>query len=106
MTLDNFLSHAQVRTNDAMNAYVQATGSAAGVNAANVTALGADGRLFKKLVGTAIPNTAIPAAGIPAARVSGNDIATVTQLTNDTPGSAAVTTNTRYVAYSNDATGH
>ena len=30
---------------------------------------------------------------------------TVTQLTNDTPGSAAVTTNTRYVAYSNDATG-
>jgi len=32
MTLDNFLSHAQVRTNDAMNAYIQArTGSAAGV---------------------------------------------------------------------------
>ncbi|MDC0640100.1 flagellar hook-basal body complex protein [Planktomarina temperata] len=105
MTLDNFLSHAQVRTNDAMNAYVQATGSAAGVNAANVTALGADGRLFKKLVGTAIPNTAIPAAGIPAARISGNDIATVTQLTNNTVGSDAVTTNTRYVAYSNDATG-
>ena len=84
---------------------VQATGSAAGVNAANVTALGADGRLFKKLVGTAIPNTAIPAAGVPAARVSGNDIVTVTQLTNDTPGSDAVTPNTRYVAYSNDATG-
>ena len=105
MTLDNFLSHAQVRTNDAMNAYVQATDSAAGVNAANVTALGADGRLFKKLVGTAIPNTAIPAAGIPVARVSGNDIATVTQLTNDTPGSDAVTTTLRYVAYSNDATG-
>ena len=74
MTLDNFLSHAQVRTNDAMNAYVQATGSAAGVNAANVTALGADGRLFKKLVGTAIPNTAIPAAGDSCCRVSGNDI--------------------------------
>ena len=105
MTLDNFLSHAQVRINDSMNAYVQATGSAAGVNAANVTALGADGRLFKKLVGTAIPNTAIPALGVPAARVSGNDIVTVTQLTNDTPGSATVTSNTRYVAYSNDATG-
>jgi len=105
MTLDNFLSHAQVRINDEMNAYVQATGSAAGVNAANVTALGADGRLFKKLVGTAIPNTAIPASGVPSARVSGNDIATVTQLTNNTVGSATVTTNTRYVAYSNDATG-
>ncbi|MDC1494384.1 flagellar hook-basal body complex protein [Planktomarina temperata] len=105
MTLDNFLSHAQVRTNDTMNAFVQATGAPAGVNVANVTALGADGRLFKKLVGTAIPNTAIPALGVPAARVSGNDIVTVTQLTNDTPGSAAVTSTTRYVAYSNDATG-
>jgi flagellar hook protein FlgE len=105
MTLDNFLSHAQVRINDTMNAYIQANGSAAGIDAAKVTALGADGRIFKKLVGTAIPNTAIPATGIPVARVSGNDIITVTQKTNNTPGSATVTSTTRFVAYSNDATG-
>jgi flagellar hook protein FlgE len=105
MTLDNFLSHAQVRTNDAMNAYIQPNGNAAGVDSTKVSALGADGRLFKKLVGTAIPNTAIPATGIPSARISGNDIITVTQKTNNTPGNNAVTTTNRFVAYSNDSTG-
>ena len=52
MTQTNFLSHAQVRINDELNAYIHEVGGAgaAGVNAANVAALNADGRLFKKLV--------------------------------------------------------
>jgi flagellar hook protein FlgE len=105
MTQSNFLSHAQVRINDELNAYIHEVGGAgaAGVNAANVAALKADGRLFKKLVSGTIPNTAIPAAGVPVARITGNDIATVTHKTNDALGN--VVTTSRYLAYSNDATG-
>ena len=106
MTHENFLSHAQVRINDSMNKYVQAPGSTAGVDAAKVTALNADGRLFKKLVASAIPTTAIPASGVPTARISGNDIITVNQKQNLTIGdNTTVTTTPRYVAYSNDTTG-
>ena len=105
MTKGNFLSHAQVRINDEMNSYIHEVGGqgAAGVNAANVTALNADGKLFKKLVSGAIPNTAIPATGVPVARITGNDIVTVTQKTNAV-GGGVVTTN-RFVAYSNDTLG-
>ena len=81
MSRDNFLSHAQVRINDEMNKYVQATGGAgaAGVDTAKITALQADGILFKKLKSGIIPKTAVPAFGQPAARLSGNDIVKVTK---------------------------
>ena len=93
MTKGNFLSHAQVRINDEMNSYIHEVGGqgAAGVNAANVTALNADGKLFKKLVSGAIPNTAIPATGVPVARITGNDIVTVTQKTNAVGGGVVTT---------------
>ena len=103
MTRDNFLSHAQVRINDEMNAYVQATGGAgaAGVDTAKITALKADGILFKKLKSGVIPKTAVPASGQPAARISGNDIVKVTHKEGAIGGGAGVT---RFVAYSNDST--
>ena len=65
MTRDNFLSHTQRVVNDSMNSYIHEVGGAgaAGVNIANVTALGADGRIFKKLVSGEIPPAAIPKAG-------------------------------------------
>ena len=121
MTRDTFLSHAQVRMNDSMNGYIQAAGTqtsgapgaGAGVNLTRVADLNADGKLFKKLVGSEIPKTDIPKTGVPAAsastntlRMTGNDIITVTQKTG-----AGVTSNctgqnifTRYVAYANDST--
>ncbi|MDE0783911.1 MAG: flagellar hook-basal body complex protein, partial [Planktomarina sp.] len=104
MSRDNFLSHAQVRVNDSMNAYIHEVGGAgaAGVNVANITAVNADGRLFKKLVSGAIPNTAVPKAGAPVARLSGNDIVKVTQIEGDV---GALVTSTRFVAYANDSAG-
>jgi len=121
MTRDTFLSHAQVRTNDAMNGYIQAagtattgaTGAGAGVNATRVADLNADGKLFKKLAGSEISKTDIPKLGIPTAaagtpgtlRMTGNDIFTVTQKIGAGTGGAGVESFTRYVAYSNDTTG-
>ena len=88
LEMNTFLSHAQMKMNDAMNAYIQGD-TPAGVDAANVSALGVDGRMFKKLVGGAgIPKSAIP---------TGNDIITVLQKEGDgTPDAVD-----RYVAYSN-----
>ena len=88
LEMNTFLSHAQMKMNDAMNAYIQGD-TPAGVDAANVSALGVDGRMFKKLVGGAgIPGSAIP---------TGNDIITVLQKEGDgTPDAVD-----RYVAYSN-----
>jgi flagellar hook protein FlgE len=118
MTRETFLSHAQVRINDSMNGYIQAdsnastnpAGPGAGVNAAKVTALNADGKLFKKLVGGEISKTDIPKAGVPAAsannlRTSGNDIVTVIQNTGAGTLTDGVDQFTRYVAYSNDSDG-
>ena len=96
MTQENFLSHTQRRINDSMNAYVQATGTPAGINAANITALGADGKMFKKAVSGPIPPAAIP---------TGNDIVKVTHKTGTSVGASNIVTTTRYVAYSNDIAG-
>ena len=106
MTKGNFLTHAQVRINDEMNSYIHAVGGegAAGVDVSKVTALKADGKLFKKLVSGAIPNTAIPKAGVPAARITGNDIVTVTHKTNAADNTTVISTD-RFVAYSNDTLG-
>ena len=59
LDMDTFLVHAQLKLTEAMNTYIQGTGgntadNLAGVNAAQIDDLGADGRLFKKLKGTAI----------------------------------------------------
>jgi len=122
MTRDTFLSHAQVRMNDSMNEYIQAAGTqtlnapgaGAGVNLTRVADLNADGKIFKKLVGSEIPKTDIPKAGVPAAsastntlRMTGNDIITVTQKTGAGTTASGTGQNifTRYVAYSNDSTG-
>jgi flagellar hook protein FlgE len=118
MTKATFLSHAQARINDSMNGYIQAASNAstnpagpgAGVDTTKVTALNADGKLFKKLVGGEISKTDIPKAGVPAAsannlRTSGNDIVTVIQNTGAGTGSAGTDQFTRYVAYSNDSDG-
>ena len=96
MTQENFLSHTQRRINDSMNAYIQAAGTPAGINPANITALGADGKMFKKAVSGPIPVAAIP---------TGNDIVKVTHKTGTSVGASNIVTTTRYVAYSNDIAG-
>ena len=100
LDMDTFLIHAQLKLSEAMNTYVRGTGGATpaanlgGVNATKIDDLGADGRLFKKLLGGKIDNTDIP---------SGNDIFTVLQKEGDTTdaGYGANQVNTRHVAYSN-----
>jgi flagellar hook protein FlgE len=102
MTRDNFLVHTQDRINDEMNAFIQKKiggVDAAGVDLASITALQADGKIFKKIVAGPILNTAIP---------TGNAIIEVIQKQGDTAGSPIATrqtTNVRYLGYSNDATG-
>ena len=68
--------------NDSMNGIFKllvrrrgAPGAGAGVNATKVADLNADGKLFKKLVGSEISKTDIPKTGVPAAaaRHSAND---------------------------------
>ena len=86
-------------------------GAGAGVNATKVADLNADGKLFKKLVGSEISKTDIPKTGVPAAadpgtlRMTGNDIVTVTQKTGAGTVGAGTDIFTRYVAYSNDSDG-
>jgi len=99
LSTDRFLVHAQLKLTEAMNTYVQGTGGTAaanlgGVNATQIDDLGADGRLFKRLVGGEIDNTDVP---------TGNDIFTVIQKEGDTADAnyAADQVNTRHVAYSN-----
>ena len=97
LEMNTFLSHAQVKITEAMNTYIQGASPADpdGVNATNVAALGADGRLFKKLVaGSTVPLNAIP---------TGNDIITITHKEGDVVGGATnpQTSTERYVAYSN-----
>jgi flagellar hook protein FlgE len=110
---DTFLAHTQARINDEMNKYIQAVDAGgaggiyagAGVNATNVSALGADGKLFKKLLGTEIPTVDVPKIGFGATvnRVSGDDIARVIHKENI--GGGATSTTNRFVAYSNDVSG-
>ncbi|MDB4841228.1 flagellar hook-basal body complex protein [Planktomarina sp.] len=98
LDMDTFLVHAQLKLTEAMNTYIQGTGGTtadnlAGVNATQIDDLGADGRLFKKLKGTAIDATDIP---------TGNDIFEVTQKEGDSGDANYVAAGTkRHVAYSN-----
>ena len=98
LDMDTFLVHAQLKLTEAMNTYIQGTGGTAadnlaGVNGTQIDDLGADGRLFKKLKGTAIDPTAIP---------TGNDIFEVTQKEGDSADANYVVAGTiRHVAYSN-----
>jgi flagellar hook protein FlgE len=59
LVLDDFLTHAQILMTEGLNNY---TRSGAGADATKSTELNVNGRLFKKAVGTAIPNNAIPTA--------------------------------------------
>ena len=81
MVMDDFLTHAQLRINTELNEYIQ---DGIGVDATKVGNVGADGRLFKKALGTQI--TAAPA---------NFDVLTV----DHTDGAAS--TATRYIGYSN-----
>ena len=103
LTRDSFLTHAQVKITETMNSYIHSTGAAgsAGVNAANVTALKTDGKLFKTLTGTAIPTSTVSPP-------VGNDIFEITHKEGDTAAAAApntLKTTTRFIAYNNDTTG-
>ena len=54
MDMDTFLSHAQVRMNDEMNAYIQHGTNLEQADTTKVAALGVDGKLFKKTTGLAM----------------------------------------------------
>ena len=56
--MDAFLTHAQIKMTDALNAYAQDANDADGVDGTRAAELGIDGRMFKKVVGSAI--TAAP----------------------------------------------
>ena len=51
MKMDTFLSHAQRLITNQLNAYIQDPADTDGVDATKVTNIGADGKLFKKVVG-------------------------------------------------------
>ena len=94
LEINTFLSHAQVKITEAMNAYIQGD-DVNGVNSENIDELGVDGVLFKKLVGgSTVPTNAIP---------TGNDIITITHNEGDTAESETdpLTSSDRYIAYSN-----
>ena len=59
LVLEDFLTHAQILMTEGLNGY---TRDGAGADATKSTELNVNGRLFKKAVGTAIPNNAIPTA--------------------------------------------
>jgi len=52
MKMDTFLSHAQRLITNQLNAYIQDPADADGVDAVKVANIGADGKLFKKFMGT------------------------------------------------------
>ena len=59
LVLEDFLTHAQILMTEGLNGY---TRDGVGADATKATELNVNGRLFKKAVGTAIPNNAIPTA--------------------------------------------
>ena len=84
MTMNTFLSHAQRLITNELNSYIQDPADTDGVDVTKVGNIGAEGKLFKKVIG----NTAITA---PPANF---DVISVNHTNN------AVTT-PRYLAYSN-----
>jgi flagellar hook protein FlgE len=89
MDMPTFLQHAQVRMNEEMNKYIQDTANPQRPDATRVAALeGADGKLFKKIVGDSITqSTTLPPTGY--------DILELNQIDD------AGVTNKRFVAWSN-----
>ncbi|MDE0784370.1 MAG: hypothetical protein OSB34_14475, partial [Planktomarina sp.] len=99
MDMPTLLTHAQVRMSDAMNSYIQHSTNTEQADATAVTALGVDGKLFKKTVGATMlqSKAANPWDNQPP---PGQDILRVSHLEGDTTKS----TNTsikRFVGYSN-----
>ena len=57
MKMDTFLSHAQRLMTNQLNAYIQDPADTDGVDATKVDNIGADGKLFKKVVANAAITT-------------------------------------------------
>ena len=90
MKMDTFLSHAQRLMTNQLNAYIQDPNDTDGVDATKVDNLGADGKLFKKVVGGAAITTAPERF----------DVLSVEHTNPAIGGGAAVD---RYLGYSNVA---
>ena len=116
MKRDTFLTHAQLKINEAMNAKIHEVGGqgARGIDTDQVDALHADGKMFKKITGTEISKTVVPGLGNgdidpgtagAQVRLDGNDIVAVVHKTGTGVIASGGGIATRYVAYSNDATG-
>ena len=90
MKMDTFLSHAQRLITNQLNSYIQDPADTDGVDATKVDNIGADGKLFKKVIG----NTAIATAPLKY------DVIKVNHTNPDVNGGGAVE---RYLGYSNVA---
>mgnify|MGYP001191160620 FL=1 len=90
MKMDTFLSHAQRLMTNALNAYIQDPADTDGVDATKVDNIGADGKLFKRMIANAKIDT--PPEDF--------DVLTLDHTNPDVNGGAAVE---RYLGYSNVA---
>ena len=89
MNMNSFLSHAQRLITNQLNSYIQDAADTDGVDPTKVGNLGADGKLFKKVIGNA------SIAAIPPVE---SDVISVAHKNTAANGASAVT---RYLAYSN-----
>ena len=90
MKMDTFLSHAQRLMTNALNAYIQDPADTTQVDATKVDNIGADGKLFKRMIANAKIDT--PPEDF--------DVLTLDHTNPDVNGGAAVE---RYLGYSNVA---
>ena len=90
MKMDTFLSHAQRLMTNALNAYIQDPADTTQVDATKVDNIGADGKLFKRMIANAKIDT--PPEDF--------DVLTLDHTNPDANGGAAVE---RYLGYSNVA---
>ena len=90
MKMDTFLSHAQRLMTNALNAYIQDPTDTDGVDATKVDNIGADGKLFKRMIANAKIDTPPEAF----------DVLTLDHTNPDVNGGGAVE---RYLGYSNVA---
>ncbi|MDC3003010.1 flagellar hook-basal body complex protein [Paracoccaceae bacterium] len=90
MKMDTFLSHAQRLMTNQLNAYIQDPADTDGVDATKVDNIGADGKLFKRMIANAKIDT--PPEDF--------DVLTLDHTNPDVNGGAAVE---RYLGYSNVA---
>ena len=101
MNMPTLLSHAQVRMNFEMNDYIRHGTNTEQADATAVTALGVDGKLFKKTVGTEMTQVKAsnPWDNQPP---PGGDILRISHLEGDTV-KGNNTAKTRFVGYNNPA---